>query len=68
MSTGQPVRRLRGHASHVTCIRYNEESTVAVSGSRDNTVMFWDIRSKTYDPVQVNVNFVNSFLYTCLNN
>lgn len=63
MSTGQPVRRLRGHASHVTCVRYNEESTVAVSGSRDNTVMFWDIRSKTYDPIQVRVYFVTVSFY-----
>ena len=65
VSTGQPVRRLRGHASHVTCIRYNEEATVAVSGSRDNTVMFWDVRSKTYDPIQVGMYFITVYMCMC---
>lgn len=51
--TGSAVRRLRGHASHVTCVKYNEESSFALSGSRDNTVMGWDVRSRSQDPVQV---------------
>nr|CAD7269926.1 unnamed protein product [Timema shepardi] len=51
--TGQPVRRLRGHASRVTCVAFNEISTVAVSGSQDNTVMLWDVRSRKNDPIQV---------------
>lgn len=51
--TGSAVRRFRGHASHVLCVRYNEESSFALSGSRDNTVMGWDVRSRSIDPVQV---------------
>lgn len=33
-------------------IRFNEESSMVISGSRDNSVMLWDIRSKTLEPVQ----------------
>ncbi|KAJ8958820.1 hypothetical protein NQ318_019580 [Aromia moschata] len=47
-----PLRRLRGHAATVTCVKYNEESTVVVSGSLDNTVMCWDIKSRSQTPVQ----------------
>lgn len=53
VATGQPLRRLRGHASQVTCVKFNEESTVALSGSHDNTVMCWDIKSRSNEPVQV---------------
>lgn len=33
VSTGQPVRRLRVHAGTVNCVRFNEDSSIAVSGS-----------------------------------
>lgn len=41
------------HASGVTCVKFNEESTVAISGSLDNTVMCWDLKSRRNEPVQV---------------
>lgn len=47
------MRRFRGHAASVTCVKFNEESTIAVSGSLDNTVMCWDIKSRSQDPIQV---------------
>lgn len=50
--TGQSVRRLRGHAGAVSCVKFNEESTLAISGSYDNTVMIWDLKSRRNDPVQ----------------
>lgn len=53
VSSGTPLRRLRGHASNVTCVRFNEESSVAVSGSLDNCVMCWDARSRSNEPIQV---------------
>lgn len=56
VSSGTPLRRLRGHAARVTCVRYNEESTVAVSGSQDNSIMCWDVRSRNIRPIQVCVN------------
>jgi mitogen-activated protein kinase organizer 1 len=52
VSTGLPVRRLRTHASAVTCVKFNEDSSVAISGSRDNTVQFFDIRSRALEPIQ----------------
>lgn len=32
--------------------RFNEESSMIISGSRDNLVMLWDVRSKMLEPVQ----------------
>uniref|UniRef100_A0A182IU96 Uncharacterized protein n=1 Tax=Anopheles atroparvus TaxID=41427 RepID=A0A182IU96_ANOAO len=52
VSTGLPVRRLRGHAGGVTCIRFNEESSIVVSGSKDNMVACWDIRTRKLDAIQ----------------
>lgn len=53
VSTGQPLRRLRGHASAVTCVKFNEESTVAIAGGRDNTVKFWDLKSRNNEPFEI---------------
>lgn len=53
VSSGQPLRRFRGHAGRVTCVKSNEESTVAISGSLDNAIMAWDLRSKKNEPIQV---------------
>lgn len=53
VSTGLPVRRIRTHLSHVTCVRFNYDSTVAISGSRDNSVQCYDIRSRSLQPIQV---------------
>jgi len=55
VSTGQPVRRFKGssgHAAQVTCVRFNEESTVAISGGVDGCVKCWDLKSKKNDPIQ----------------
>ena len=52
VSSGVPLRRLRGHASNVTCVRFNEESSVALTGSHDNCVMCWDVRSRKNEPIQ----------------
>lgn len=40
VATGLPVRRLRTHAGAVSCVKFNEDSSVAISGSRDNTASF----------------------------
>lgn len=58
----QPLRRLRGHVGKITSIVFNEESTMALSGSYDNSVMCWDIKSRQYAPVQVNRN---KFVFCC---
>lgn len=51
--TAQPLRRLRCHAGGVTCVRFNEDSGLAVSGGKDNLVMCWDIRTRKQEPIQV---------------
>lgn len=53
VSTGQAVRKYRGHLSTVNCVKYNEESTVAISGSVDTTVRCWDCRSKKPEAFQI---------------
>ncbi|XP_070167880.1 WD repeat domain-containing protein 83 isoform X2 [Polyergus mexicanus] len=52
VATGMPVRRFRGHAGPVTTVKFNEESSMIISGSRDNSVMCWDARSKAQEAVQ----------------
>jgi len=46
------IRRFRGHNAAITCIQFNEESSIIISGSQDNTVKFWDTRSKNYKEIQ----------------
>jgi len=50
--TALPVRRLRTHVASVTCCKFNLESTVAITGSRDNSVQMFDIRSRSMEPIQ----------------
>lgn len=54
VSTGESLRKFRGHAARVNCVCFNEESTVILSGSMDGTVKVWDLRSRRNDPIQVN--------------
>ena len=42
----------RGHAGTVNCVRYNEDSSIAMSGSIDCTVKCWDVKTKRQGPVQ----------------
>jgi len=53
VSDGRVKRRLRQHAAAVNCVEYNEDSSVVVSGSNDNTVCCWDTRSRNNSPIQV---------------
>lgn len=57
MSDGRVKRRLRQHAATVNCVEYNEDSSVVVSGSNDNTVCCWDTRSRNNSPIQVKYLF-----------
>lgn len=53
VSTAQVVRRFRGHASHVNCVKFNQESTVILSGSVDGTLKAWDCKSQSRDAIQI---------------
>jgi mitogen-activated protein kinase organizer 1 len=50
--TGVQIRRIKNHAAGITCVKFSEDSKVAVSGSRDNTVQCFDIRSRSLQPFQ----------------
>ena len=53
VGSGKILRNYRGsHAGAVNCIRFNEDSSVAISGSLDATVKCWDLRSKRLEPIQ----------------
>ena len=62
VTTGQSLRKFRGHAARVNCVCFNEESTVILSGSVDCTVRIWDLRSRRNEPIQVWDNCVLSLL------
>lgn len=52
VATGKPLRRFRVHVSNVSCVKFNEESSLAFSGSIDNSVMIWDLRAFNFQPLQ----------------
>ena len=53
VATGKSLRKYRGHAGIVNCVKYNEDSSVILSGSTDNSVMIWDCKSRKLEPLQV---------------
>lgn len=53
VSTGKPLRQFRSHAGGVTCVQFNKDSILGASGSRDNTVHCFDIRSRSTNPIQI---------------
>lgn len=53
VGSGQALRKFRGHLGTVNCVKFNEESTVAVSGSVDTSIRCWDCRSKKAEAFQI---------------
>ena len=53
VSTGQPIRRYRAHVATVNTVRFNEDSSVIISGSVDGSVKLWDFKSNSKEPIQV---------------
>jgi len=43
VSTGQLVKRLRGHRDGVCSVAFTPDGKGLVSGSSDNTLKFWDL-------------------------
>jgi mitogen-activated protein kinase organizer 1 len=66
VSTGQPIRKYRGHYGVINCLKFNEESTLIISGSYDSTVRVWDCKSRSYDPIQVLEESKDSIASICL--
>ena len=44
-STGQTIGQLKGHSGHVMAV-YADSDDIIASGSADNTVRLWDLRSQ----------------------
>lgn len=44
-STGQTVGQLKGHSGHIMAV-YADSDDIIASGSADNTVRLWDLRSQ----------------------
>ena len=42
----------------MNCVKLHEEGSLAVSGSVDGTARIWDLRSRSYEPIQERINFV----------
>jgi mitogen-activated protein kinase organizer 1 len=40
------------YQASVNCVRFNEESTVVISGSVDTLVKIWDCKSRSQEPIQ----------------
>jgi hypothetical protein len=70
----QTIKTLRGHTNFVFCVNFNPQSTLIVSGSFDETVKLWDVKTgkclKTLpahtDPVTaVNFNRDGTLIVSC---
>ncbi|XP_065833950.1 WD repeat domain-containing protein 83-like [Oscarella lobularis] len=53
VSTGNVIRTFRGHMERINCLKFNEECTLLISGSYDATVRVWDLKSRSFEPIQV---------------
>ena len=52
VETSRISRRWRCHNSSITSVSFNEDSSLAISGSQDSTVKIFDIRSKGQREIQ----------------
>ena len=52
VSTGQKIRRFRGHESAVNAVTFAAEDQVVISAGYDRSVRFFDCRSNNADPIQ----------------
>lgn len=53
VATTKIIRKFRGHVGRVQCVKFNKnDSNLIISGSIDSKVKFWDLRSRSFDPVQ----------------
>lgn len=70
VSTGEAMRKFRGHAARVNSVTMNEESTVALSSSVDGSVRIWDLRSRSKEPIQARLKLYYYYYFKilqCLN-
>lgn len=52
VTTATTIRRIQAHNSRINTIKYNNEATVVLTGSYDQTICCWDMRSSNREPIQ----------------
>ena len=52
VTTGQKIRRFRGHESAVNAVRFAADDSLCVSAGYDRAVRVFDVRSNACDPIQ----------------
>ena len=52
VTTGQKIRRFRGHESAVNAVRFAADDSLCVSAGYDRAVRVFDARSNACDPIQ----------------
>ena len=45
-NTGQQIGELKGHGDRVSCLVLSPSGQTLISGSKDQTIRFWDLRTK----------------------
>jgi COMPASS component SWD3 len=45
---GTTEKILRGHTNYVFCVNYNPQSNLIASGSFDETIRIWDVKTGKY--------------------
>ena len=53
VASGTILRRFRGHDSVVNCVKFNKSSNMLFSGGNDSTVRIMDLKSRSYEAVQI---------------
>jgi mitogen-activated protein kinase organizer 1 len=60
VTSGNVIRKLRGHDNRVNTIKFNKEESVLMSGSNDATIRIWDLLSYSKKEIQVIKGFKDS--------
>eukprot|EP01035_Chromulina_nebulosa_P027846 gene27846-36671_t len=60
VASGKVIRRIQAHVHTINAVDLNEDCTVVMTASYDNTLKFWDLRSVNREPIQTLSDFRDS--------
>ena len=60
LSSGKCLKTLKGHSNYVFCCNFNPQSNLVVSGSFDESVRIWDVRTGKHETQQVSITVTTS--------
>lgn len=60
VASGQTLRRVQAHSHKINAVEFNDEATVLMTASYDQTVKCWDMRAANRDPIQTMSDFKDS--------